>query len=141
MAAYEWKCDNCKIYWERDYPFAKAPKRTRCPECKKLSERLWNTPSPVHFKGAGWTGVNSQTGFNKTGGSDAVNKELQKHCKTRMDSGWQQYAKYTPPKKLLDKTRKLSDDELQERLKASRKLSDHTYDKAGINPYKKYKPQ
>jgi len=141
MAYYEWKCDACSIYWEREYPFAKAPKRTKCPECKKLSERFWDKPPPVRFKGAGWTGVNSVTGFNKTGGSDEVNKKLQQSCKDRMDTGWQHYAKYTPPKNFLDKARRLSDREVGEKLEASKRLSAHVYDKAKIDPAKKYKPQ
>ena len=141
MAAYEWKCEKCGIYWERDYPFAKAPKRTKCPECQTLSERYFGQAPPVRFKGAGWTGVNSQTGFNKTGGSDEVNKKLQDQCNNRMETGWQHYSRYTPPKKLLDTKRRLSDEEVRKKLDDSKRLSAHNYDKAGIDPYKKYKPQ
>ena len=57
MVTYEWKCDDCEIAWERDYPIAKHPKKTKCPKCKKLSERTWYA-TPVHFKGTGWTKPN-----------------------------------------------------------------------------------
>ncbi|HAT63182.1 MAG TPA: hypothetical protein DCS66_01080 [Flavobacteriaceae bacterium] len=57
-----------------------------------------------------------------------------------MKTGWQHYARYTPPTKLLDRARRLNDQEVANKLEASRKLSSHNYDKAGINPYKKIKP-
>jgi len=44
MAYYEWVCKDCKLIWEREYDMGKAPDRTRCPECSKLSER--------HFDGS-----------------------------------------------------------------------------------------
>ena len=131
MAFYEWVCDKCKIFWEREYPLAKNPERTRCPQCKKLSDRLWGAPPPVHFKGTGWT--SGPQGFNKKGGSDEVNLKLQEGCKERMSTGWQQYARFTPPQKLLDKARKLTDGEVAHKLDASKKVSAHNYDKAGID--------
>jgi hypothetical protein len=118
-----------------------APDRTRCPECKKLSNRKWDVAPPVIFKGAGWTGRNKVTGFNKAGGSDVVNKELQRGSEERMESGWQHYAKFTPPKKLLDKCDALSSKQLQQRLEATKINTDRTYNNAGIDPNKKYKPQ
>jgi len=60
--------------------------------------------------------------------------------KERMKTGWQHYDRYTPPKKLLDRARRLNDQEVADKLETSRKLSSQTYDKAGINPYKKIKP-
>jgi predicted nucleic acid-binding Zn ribbon protein len=142
MVKYIWQCHKCELYWERDYPLAKNPDRTKCPECKKLCERRY-TDTPVHFKGAGWTGINSITGFNKTGGSDEINKNLQEQCKERMKTGYQHYARYTPSKGYLEMTnaRPLNDRELAERLALSKKVSAENYDKAGIDPYKKYKPQ
>ena len=144
MAVYSWQCHECKIMWERSYPLAKNPARTRCPQCKKLSERIWN-PTPVHFKGAGWTGKNSVTGLNKKGGSDEINLKLQKGCKKRMESGWQHYAKYTPSKEWVDShiIRERSPTEAREKMKAAKKMSDMVYDKAGIdrNAVHKKKPQ
>jgi putative FmdB family regulatory protein len=139
MAIYEWVCEECNIFWDREYPLAKNPERTRCPQCKKLSNRLWGAPPPVHFKGGGWT--SGPQGFNKIGGSDEVNLKLQEGSKKRMATGWQHYAKYSPPQKLLDEARKLSDREVSEKLALSKKLSAHNYDKAKIDPTIKYKPQ
>jgi len=141
MATYEWVCAECKIFWDREYKMGTAPDRTRCPECKKLSHRKWDVAPPVHFKGAGWTGVNKRTGFNKTGGSDEVNLKLQDGCNERMESGWQHYAKYTPPQEVLDKARKLDPRESKQKMDSARKIMDETYNKAGIDPTKIYKPQ
>jgi putative FmdB family regulatory protein len=142
MAYYDYACHSCELLVEREYDFAKNPSKIKCPECGKKIEQNWaGRDIPVHFKGAGWTGVNDRTGYNKTGGSDEVNLKLQDQSKDRMAGGWKQYAKYTPPDKLLKESKKLSDQEVAEKLDSSRKLSDITYDKAGINPYKKYKGQ
>ena len=142
MAYYEYACHKCKLLIEKDYPFGKNKSKIKCPQCKKMCEQNWaGRKIPIHFKGAGWTGVNSRTGFNKTGGSDEVNKRLQEGCKDRMDTGWQHYSKFTPPQELLDRARKLTPQEVQQKLDASRKVSDQVYDNAGIDPYKKIKPQ
>jgi len=142
MARYDYACHDCHLLVEKEYDFAKNPDKIKCPECGKKIEQNWaGRDIPVHFKGAGWTGKNSQTGFNKEGGSDEINAKLQQESKDRMDGGWKQYAKYTPPKKLLDKAKKLSDQEVANKLDASKKISDITYDKAGIDPHKKYKGQ
>ena len=141
MAVYEWNCDDCNIYWERDYTIGTNPKKTKCPECNKLSERYWGGGAPaVHFKGAGWT---CAVGVQKTGGSDEINAKLQEESKERMENGWKAYAKYSPSDGYIEDQggRRLNEEELTEKLDASRKLSAHHYDKAGIDPHKKYKPQ
>jgi len=134
MANYIWQCHDCKIYWDREYALAKNPHRTKCPECRKLCERLYN-PTPVHFKGAGWTGVNSATGFNKQGGSDEINKKLQGECEERMKSGYQHYARYTPKQGWLDQnvTKQFTEREARERMESTRKMTNSLYDKHGID--------
>jgi len=142
MAIYEYSCPECRIIWECDFPFGKPEKKTPCPKCEaKHGQHYAGKDVPIHFKGAGWSGVNKQTGFNKTGGSDEVNIRLQDQCKDRMDTGWQHYARFTPPQEYLDKARKLSPKEVQQKLEVTKKMSDHNYDKAGIDPHNKYKPQ
>ena len=143
MATYEWVCPKCKIWWDREYKMGTAPDRTRCPECRKLSERKWDVAPPVHFKGAGWTGRNKVTGFNKAGGSDEVNQRLQDQTKERMKSGWQHYAQYTPKDEWMKENvaKKLTEKERANKMEASKKLSDSVYNKAGIDPHDKYKPQ
>tara|TARA_R110002074_G_scaffold233764_2_gene405429 strand:- start:499 stop:927 length:429 start_codon:yes stop_codon:yes gene_type:complete len=142
MAYYEYACHSCELLVEKEYDFAKNPSRIKCPECGKKIEQNWaGRDIPVHFKGAGWTGKNSSTGFNKTGGSDEINLKLQEETKERMKTGYQQYARYTPPQEVYDKARKLTDQEVVQKKDAARKISDQVYDNAKINPYTKYKPQ
>ena len=142
MATYEYACHKCHLLIERDFPFGKPKSKIKCPECKKMCEQHFaGRDIPVHFKGAGWTGQNENTGYNKTGGSDEINLKLQEQSKDRMAGGWKQYARYTPPEKLLKTARRLSDQEVANKLEASRKISDQVYDNAKINPYKKYKGQ
>tara|TARA_R110002051_G_scaffold279562_2_gene341046 strand:- start:1118 stop:1555 length:438 start_codon:yes stop_codon:yes gene_type:complete len=140
---YVYACYACEVSWEKEYPWGKPAEKTKCPDCSKRCGQDWENrnPVPVHFKGAGWTGVNTRTGFNKTGGSDEVNKKLQEGCKDRMDTGWQHYSKFTPPQELLDRARKLTPQEVDQKLEASRKVSDQVYDNAKMDPYKKIKPQ
>ena len=141
MANYIWQCHDCKLYWDRDYPVATNPRRTKCPECKKLCERKY-TPTPIHFKGEGWDGP---TGLKQRGGSDEVNKMLQEGCKSRMKEGWQAYAKYEPSEGWLDThvTKKRTEKEAIEKFKAHQKIANQTYDKAGIDrdEVRKLKPQ
>jgi putative FmdB family regulatory protein len=135
MAIYEYVCDDCEILWEKEYPLAKNPSRTRCPKCNKLREKNWSKSTPVHFKGAGWTGKNSVTGFNKRGGSDEINLKLQEGCKERMKSGWQHYSKYTPKKAWVDKNvvKEVSVTEAKRKMEASKQIFNQAYDKAGID--------
>ena len=51
MAIYEFICKKCKVIWEREASMKNAPSRSRCPECKKLSERYWGN-IPVIFNGS-----------------------------------------------------------------------------------------
>jgi putative FmdB family regulatory protein len=139
---YEYACHDCKVSWERPYPWGKPAAKTKCPECGKRRGQNWigREAPPIHFKGEGWTEV---TGINKTGGSDEVNLILQECTKERMKSGWQHYSRYTPSKGYLEtvNARPLSDREVADKLSLSKKISAHNYDKAGIDPYKKVKPQ
>ena len=53
MAIYEFICHDCEVIWEREAAMSKAPSRSRCPECKKLSNRHWGEV-PVMFNGDGY---------------------------------------------------------------------------------------
>lgn len=136
---YEWKCEPCLLLYEQYYPMGKAPTRKRCPQCNKLGNRNLQV-TPVHFKGSGWT---QTTGYNRAGGSDEINLKLQDGCKERMKTGWQQYSRYEPSEGYIkaNKGRKLSSSELRDKLDHARKVTATTYEKAGMDPTKKIKPQ
>ena len=139
---YEYACHECKVSWDREYEWGKCADRTKCPDCSKLCGQNWlgRKATPIHFKGAGWTGQNVSTGLNKKGGSDEINRKLQEQCKERIDTGWQHYSKMSPPKSLTDNARKLDEKELQDRLEHSKKMTQLNYDKSGQSPYKKRRP-
>lgn len=141
MAIYEYACNDCKLLIEKDFPFYKPKDKIKCPECGSRIEQNWaGRTVNVQFKGAGWTGKNKNTGRNMHGGSDEVNLNLQQGCKDRMDTGWHHYSRMTPPKILTDNARKLSERELESRLKLSKKQTQTNYDKSGLSPYKKRRP-
>jgi len=139
MTTYEWKCENCFILFDHEYEMGKAPVRKKCPVCNKLCHKNLQV-IPVHFKGAGWT---QTTGYNKAGGSDEINKKLQDGCEDRMKSGWQQYSKYTISDGYIKakKGRKLGEKELKDKLDQSKKVTASQYEKAGMDPTKRNKPQ
>ena len=144
---YVYACYDCEVSWEKEYPWGKPAEKTKCPDCSKRCGQDWanRTPTPVHFKGAGWTGKNSVTGLNKRGGSDEVNLKLQESCKDRMATGWQHYAKFSPKQQWIDDhtTGKVSETKARQKMKAAKKMSDAVYDKAGIDKsaVHKKKPQ
>ena len=52
MPQYEFICHPCKLVWDKEYSMKKAPERSRCPECNKLSNQNWgNKQTAVHFIG------------------------------------------------------------------------------------------
>ena len=138
MSIYEYSCRDCMLIMEHDFPFGEAAETVSCPECNADIDQHWaGRKVPVQFKGAGWT---QTTGRNMKGGSDEVNLRLQEGSKDRMKTGWQHYSKMTPGKALTDNARKLSEKELEDRLKTSKKQTETNYNKSGLSPYNKQRP-
>lgn len=148
MATYEWACHDCKLFWERDYKMGKAPSRTKCPECKKLSERLFES-TPVHFKGHGFYATDYK---DRRCESDTKNfyKSAIEMSKERMKTGWQHYGKFTLKEEAFNKmvsdgvVKRKNDDEKRESDKITKEVLDVAYKGAGIKDpekYKKTKPQ
>lgn len=75
MAIYEFICHNCEVIWEREAPMSKAPSRSRCPECKKLSNRHWGDV-PLMFNGSDYY-TNTRKQFNLVHRDKAKAKEVQ----------------------------------------------------------------
>ena len=114
MAKYEWICQECLIYWDREYGMAeKRPKRTRCPQCNKLSNRYWQNNIPaVHFNVYGFPDRDrklAKTGGHVAGDSDEMAKELIKGCETSMQTGNAMYQRVNfDPKGWNDAAEELS---------------------------------
>ena len=150
MPIYEWYCVDCSIKWDREYKMSDhLPKKTKCPKCKKLSERLFDQVTPVHFKGGGWT--EGKCAYDKVGSSDEVAKELLKSTAKRLDTGNQHYTpmRLDPqkwnkgvhdsplPKDKGSTLRGLSTEAVSAKKRKSRKLTAEAYDKhsKGQTPY------
>ena len=151
MPIYEWYCVECSIKWDREYKMSdNLPKKTKCPKCKKLSERLFDEVTPVHFKGGGWSDPHKNMTHYKSGASDEIAKEMIKSTEKRFETGNQHYTPmYLDPNKwnkgvkesTLEKDngqlRPLSEEGVGAKRKKSRKQTAEAYDKAGneTGPY------
>jgi putative FmdB family regulatory protein len=97
MAIYEFICHDCEVIWEREAAMSKAPSRSRCPECKKLSNRHWGEV-PVMFNGDGYY-TNTRKQHNLVYKDKAKSKEVQENlldaAKRTAESNQSPYASYT----------------------------------------------
>jgi putative FmdB family regulatory protein len=146
MPTYEWVCNECHIYWDRELSIGTAPKRTKCPKCGKLSNRYWqnqgvnvkwgddqdfHTVRARHEKHA-------RLGYDKTAGDRflrgsiegtkrAMNDETQRY--SQMDIDWDKMAKSRGLEKVGDR-------EARNKMERSRKLTAEAYDRANKMGYK-----
>jgi len=98
MAIYEFICHDCEVIWEREAAMSKAPSRSRCPECKKLSNRHWGEV-PVMFNGDGYY-TNTRKQHNLVYNDRAKSKEIQENLldatKRMSEDATSPYANYKP---------------------------------------------
>jgi putative FmdB family regulatory protein len=59
---FDYKCSECNIIYEADFPIGKAEKTIECLECGKQAKRLFTSCNFV-LKGGGWPG--KKISFNK----------------------------------------------------------------------------
>ena len=107
MAIYEFICHDCSVIWEREAPMSKAPSRSRCPECKKLSNRHWGEV-PVMFNGADYyTNKRKQHNlvYNDKAKAKQVQEELVDITKKRHEENNKRnpYVNYTISKESFEK--------------------------------------
>jgi len=151
MPLYEWKCDDCVVFWEDLYNKPEdAPRKRKCPKCGKMRDRAVSTFG-MNFIGDGFYcndyGKNTAHHSSREGAAKEFINDAKKMSEKRMASGWQNYARYEPNVENQMKagriTRKKSAAEVRQTLKTSKKLTDSAYNNAGIDPLKsiKKKPQ
>jgi|TARA_R110002020_G_scaffold8063_4_gene33132 hypothetical protein len=153
---YEWICEPCSIFWDRECKLGKAPQKTKCPKCKKLSERYWrNSGIGISFKddGAGNSsnpGANdfhtikrryqkhAEEGYDKQSGDRFLRREIKKAKEAMDDESFRYKSATINYEKLAEdgKVRKLSDKEASEKVERSKKLTMDAYDKANKMGYK-----
>ena len=94
MPIYEWYCDDCAVKWERTLSMSDdLPRKTKCPSCSKLSERLFEQATPVIFKGGGWSDPHKNMTNYKKGYGEMISKEFIGSTKRRMETANQHYSK------------------------------------------------
>ena len=153
MPTFEWLCKECEVVWERDCEIGKAPKRTKCPECNKLSDRFFGEVN-FSFKDDGCgnrgTGANdfwsikqryrkhAEKGFDKDSANRFLNRSIDE-TKARMNDESFRYKPANFNYENLErdgKVRRLRSDEAKDKMKRAKKLTGEAYDKANKMGYK-----
>jgi len=124
------------------------PKKTKCPECTKLSERLFLEATPIHYKGGGWD--RPVAAPYKKGFADEVAKEFIASTKRRIATGnehysrfeldpkkWNEGVKNSPLEKDKDLLTPLNPEGRKAKQEKARKLTRDAYNKHSDdkNPY------
>jgi phage FluMu protein Com len=156
MAIFEWVCTECNIFWDRDCSLGNAPARTKCPKCKKLSDRYWqNANVGISFKDDGTGNQNNpgvqdfhtvrrryqkhfEHGYDKQSANKFLHKSI-KQTKNAMDNEEFRYksanvdwSKFAESRGL----RKVSEKEAKDKQERSRVLTGEAYDRANKMGYK-----
>ena len=140
MPIYEWVCKDCKLIWDRECAMGKAPDRTRCPDCKKLSER--------HFEGqnigvafgldADFHTVRARAqkieekGFDKTAADRFLKNHIQ-HSKDAMNDERYRYKGVNIDYQKLardGKFNKVSESEARKRREEQKRMTEDAYNRA-----------
>jgi hypothetical protein len=146
MALFEWICQDCNIYWERDLPVGKAPDRTKCPKCNKLSERYYANQNLQHSWGEDRDfhtvrrrfKKHAEKGWDKTSADRWLNGSIQA-SKDSMDN---EDFRYKPALFDFDAlardghVKKLSDKETAEKVERAKNLTQEAYDTANEKGFK-----
>lgn len=146
MPIYEWICHDCKILWERECALGKAPSRTRCPECKKLSERnfdninvSWGDDTDFHTHRQRIKKVNEK-GWDKTAADRFLNREV-KNTKDRLNDSSFRYkeANINWGKMAEDGlVKEVQGEERNKIIENRKKLTGEAYDRANNLGYRHY---
>jgi len=136
------------IYWDRDCPVGKAPKKTKCPKCTKLSGKYWqNSGMAISFKddGCGNKGTgagdfhtvkqryrkHNKMGFDKTSANRFLHRSIAETKKRTDDAEFYKSMNFNWGKMEEDGiARKLSDSESKAKIERSKELTIDAYDKA-----------
>lgn len=86
MVFYLIECESCDLSWEVNKPMSKPPKKSKCPECGKMGERVF-TSAATHFKGYGWETNISKSEKRVVKGMDksTADQFLNDSCKNSRD--------------------------------------------------------
>ena len=158
MTLYEWICRECDIFWDRDCQMGKAPNRTKCPKCKKLSGRYYeNANVAVSFKddghgngGLGVGGANDfytvrkryqkvvENGLDKNSADRFLRQSIDASKKAMTDESYRYKAVHIDYAKMAKdgKAKKLSSTEIANKVENAKKLTQDAYDRANKLGYR-----
>lgn len=145
MATYEWVCNDCRLLWGREYKLGGAPSKTKCPECRKLSERLFYA-TPAHFKGSGFYATDYKEISSVQDDKEFYRVAIE-NTKDRAKN--QHYRRYELTSECVEEGLKdgrivrNTDEETKNIRKAEKALATDIFKRADIDPatYAKSKPQ
>lgn len=146
MPTYEWVCNDCHIYWDRELPMATAPKRTKCPKCKKLSNRYWQNQG-VNVKWGDDKDFHTvrarhqkheQYGYDKTAADRWLRQSIDASKRSQDDETFRYKGAQIDWDKLAKDRghRKLTQVEVEKKIENSRQLTMDAYDKANKMGYR-----
>lgn len=131
MAIYEFICHDCQVIWEREAAMSKAPSRSRCPECKKLSNRHWGDV-PIMFNAKGFytnTRKNHNLVHHDKEKAKQVHETLLDATKKMAEEKKTPYSNYTMTKEAFEdmKPRRKSQEQLENDKKVGEELKASLY--------------
>jgi hypothetical protein len=146
MPIYEWICQECSIYWERECSIAKAPDRTRCPKCRKLSERYyanqnvqhkWGDDKDFHTVRARHK-KHAHKGFDKTAGDRFLNQSIEATKDAMNDESYRYKSMNIDWNKLGEDRglKKVNEAEAMQKIENAKNLTGQAYDNANKMGYK-----
>ena len=156
MAVFEWICRECNIWWDRECAPGKAPDRTRCPKCKTLSNRYWQQQGvTISFKDDGAGNQNNpgvqdfhtvrrryqkhfKEGYDKDSGNRWLHQNIQKTKDATNDESIRYKSANIDWDKFADSRglKKVSENEVRNKIERSKKLTIEAYDRANKQGYK-----
>jgi hypothetical protein len=146
MPNYNWICRECSIYWDRECAIGKAPERTRCPKCKKLSHRYYeamnigvsfNDDKDFHTVRRRYQ-KHAEKGYDK----DSANRFLRRQIEASKNAQDDESFRYKSANIKWDKlaedglVKKLNDKEAMAKKERARKLTMDAYNRANNMGYK-----
>ena len=155
MPIFEWVCPECRIFWDRECKIGKAPKRTKCPECSKLSEKYWqNANVGISFGDDGCgnrgTGANdfhtvrrryqkhAEKGYDKDSANRFLRRQIEASKNTQDDESFRYKSANFKWDKMAEDgvVKKLSDKKAIAKRERARKLTEDAYHRANKMGYK-----
>jgi hypothetical protein len=144
MPYYEWICHECRLVWERECDLGKAPGRTRCPECKKLSNRnfesinvSWGDDMDFHTHRSRVKKV-QEKGWDKTAADRWLRNSIEKHKGYINDESYRYKPAHINWGKMAEDglAREVQGAEKNKVLETRKNLTQDAYDKANKMGYR-----